>query len=105
MSTIPDEWLTLEGFHRLWHESEAFRKFAEQVYTYLCTMPVGRGVSFERYDGTKLEWCVRTAAAFLLEGNNWRYYELSGNRLVVWHRLREPLVILPRPVSATIRQH
>jgi hypothetical protein len=110
---VPDEWLTLSGFHRLWHESEAFRAFALKAYAYLCTMPVGRGCTFERYEGERLEWCIRTAAAFLLEGDNWRYYELSDDRLTVWHKHKEPPLILqkksaksdPTAVTRTKRPH
>lgn len=104
MKKVPPEWLTMEGFHRVWKESEAFREFATKVYTYLCTMPVGRGVTFERYEGQKLEWCVRTAAAFMLEGHNWRYYELSDDYLTVWHKRKEPHTVLPKPVNPLLTQ-
>ena len=43
---IPDEWLTTQGFSRLYREGgDAFRTFARQVYDYLETMRPGRSVT------------------------------------------------------------
>lgn len=94
--TYPDEWLTPEGFHRLYHEGgEPFRTFARQVYDYLETMHPGRSVTFRRYQGSpKLEWCVRTAAIFLLSGNHWREYDLMDDRLTIRRRPK------PRPTHS-----
>lgn len=88
---IPDEWLTPQGFSRLYREGgEAFRTFARQVYDYLETMRPGRSVTFRRYQGSpKLEWCVRTAAIFLLAADHWRNYDLMDDRITI-RRHRTP---------------
>ena len=96
MPPIPDEWLTPQGFSRLYREGgETFRTFARQVYDYLETMHPGRSVTFRRYQGSpKLEWCVRTAAIFLLSGNHWREYDLMDDRLTIRRRPK------PRPTHS-----
>nr|DAW09914.1 MAG TPA: hypothetical protein [Caudoviricetes sp.] len=84
-TTIPDEWLTPQGFSRLYREGgETFRTFARQVYDYLETMHPGRSVTFRRYQGSpKLEWCVRTAALFLLTADHWLHYDLMDDRITI----------------------
>lgn len=91
LPTIPDEWLTPQGFSRLYREGgETFRTFARQVYDYLETMHPGRSVTFRRYQGSpKLEWCVRTAAIFLLTADHWRNYDLMDDRITI-RRHRTP---------------
>ena len=107
---IPDEWLTPQGFSRLYREGgETFRTFARQVYDYLETMHPGRSVTFRRYQGSpKLEWCVRTAAIFLLTADHWRQYDLMDDRITI-RRHRTPPTRTPPPnthyrPTATISQ-
>lgn len=110
LTPIPDEWLTPQGFSRLYREGgETFRTFARQVYDYLETMRPGRSVTFRRYQGTpKLEWCVRTAAIFLLAADHWRQYDLMDDRITIRrHRTPHPHTTPPsthyRP-TATISE-
>ena len=110
LPTIPDEWLTPQGFSRLYREGcETFRTFARQVYDYLETMRPGRSVTFRRYQGSpKLEWCVRTAAIFLLAADHWRNYDLMDDRITIRRHRTPPTRPTPtnthyRP-TATISQ-
>lgn len=85
---IEREWLTVRGFNRLWRENEEFRAFARQVYHYLETMRPGRVVTFRRYSGRKLEWCIRTAGAFLSESiHRWDWW--IGDDYLSVHRSAE----------------
>lgn len=80
---LPSEWLTLDGFNRMMREDPAAVAFARKVYGYLERMHPGRACTFVRYVRPQLEWCVRTAAAFILEGGHWREYSLSDDLLTV----------------------
>lgn len=110
---IDREWLTVRGFNRLWRENEEFRAFARQVYHYLETMRPGRVVTFRRYSGRKLEWCIRTAGAFLSESiHRWDWW--IGDDYLSVHRSAEhfdPKADPPerktttRSNTVTVRQH
>ena len=83
---IPLSWLEVSGFRHLYRTDEHFRAFAAQLIDYLYGLRVGHSVTFRRYTGKKLEWCIRCAAAFLTESDNWKYYELTDDRLTITHR-------------------
>lgn len=99
---IDREWLTVRGFNRLWSEDEEFRAFARQVYHYLDSMRPGRVVTFRRYTGKKLEWCIRTAGAFLSESiHRWDWW--IGDDYLSVHRAAEhfsPVISAPERNSA-----
>ena len=87
---IPTEWLTLQGYAALWHRDPQFRHFSNQLIGYLYRLRPHHSVTYRRYTGQKLEWCIRATAAFLLEGDNWQHYELSDDRLTITHRWCRP---------------
>lgn len=84
--TVPLTWLEVSGFRHLYRTDEHFRLFSAQLIDYLYGLRVGHSVTFRRYTGQKLEWCIRASAAFLLEGDNWKYYELTDDHLTITHR-------------------
>lgn len=55
-------------------------------------MPPGRSVTFRRYEGERLEWCIAAAAVYLLEADHWREYQLMDDKLTI-HRLRRPVKV------------
>ena len=61
---------SMSEFTALWNSGERFQKFAEQVYRYLERMKPGTVLVLERYSGEQLEWIIKTACVFILEGNN-----------------------------------
>lgn len=72
------------GFRPLWRDGpEAFKTFARQMYAYLDEMRPGRSVTFRRYEGEKLRWAIATAAAYLLEGDHWKTYQLMDDYLTI----------------------
>ena len=78
-------------FRHLWLKGpEEFRTFARQMHDYLYNMTPGRSETFRRYEGERLEWCIAAAAAFLVEGEHWREYQLMDDKLTI-HRLRRPV--------------
>lgn len=62
---------------------DAAAAFARKVYGYLERMRPGRACTFARYGMPQLEWCIRTTAAFILEGVHWKEYTLSDDCLTV----------------------
>lgn len=110
---IDQEWLTVSGFNRLWRADEQFREFARQVYNYLENMRPGRVVTFRRYSGQKLEWCIRTASTFLLESiHRWDWW--IGDDFMSVHRSAvhfdptetpHPSRKAPKTCTVTIHQH
>lgn len=56
-----------------------FYDFAIKVYDYFETMIPGRSVSFEKYQGEKLEWVVKVACLFVTTNNHFYEYELSDD--------------------------
>ena len=56
-----------------------FYDFAIKVYDYFETMIPGRSVSFEKYQGKKLEWVVKVACLFVTTNNHFYEYELSDD--------------------------
>lgn len=83
---VPSEWLTVEGFNELFRTDPGFATFARNVYDYLDRMRMGRIVSFSKYEGKKLEWCIRTAAAYICEGDHWIDYTFGDDFLSVHKR-------------------
>ena len=65
---------SMSEFTALWNSGEKFRKFAEQVYRYLERMKPGTVLALERYSGEQLEWIIKTACVFILEGDNYLEY-------------------------------
>lgn len=98
-TTVPSEWLTVEGFNELFRTDPEFASFARNVYDYLDRMRMGRIVSFSKYEGKELEWCIRTAAAFICEGDHWADYTFGDDFLSV-HKRRRPW----SPTLAMIRR-
>ncbi len=82
-TAVRTDWLALDGFRRMVNASSAARAFAHKVYGYLDRMAPGRSCTFARYGLPQLEWCVRTAVAFILEGEHWREYSLSEDCLTI----------------------
>ena len=80
----------MSEFTDLWNSGERFRKFAEQVYRYLDQMKPGTTLVLERYSGEQLEWIVKTACIFILEGNNGLEYEFNEDYTAVVHRYVSP---------------
>jgi hypothetical protein len=85
---FPSEWFTVEGFNALFRTDPEFAAFARQVYLYLDRMHGGYVVSFAKYEGKKLEWCIRTAAAYICEGDHWERYSF-GDDMVSVHKARD----------------
>lgn len=77
---------SMTEFTALWNSGEKFRNFAEQVYHYLWRMKPGTVLILERYSGERLEWIIKTACVFILEGNNWIEYEFNEDYTAVIHR-------------------
>lgn len=73
-------------FNRLFRCNKKFHDFAKQVYSYLDAMKPGRVLRLNKYSGEKLEWIVRTACAFICEGNHWIDFEFSSDYMAV-HRI------------------
>ena len=65
---------SMSEFTALWNSGERFRRFAEQVYRYLERMKPGTVLVLERYSGEQLEWIIKTACVFILEGDNLYLY-------------------------------
>ena len=80
----------MSEFTTLWNSGEKFRKFAEQVYRYLERMKPGTVLVLERYSGEQLEWIIKTACVFILEGNNGLEYEFNDDYTAVVHRRVDP---------------
>ena len=81
---------SMSEFTALWNSGERFRKFAEQVYRYLERMKPGTVLVLERYSGEQLEWIIKTACVFILEGNNSLEYEFNEDYTAVVHRHVDP---------------
>ncbi len=77
---------SMSEFTALWNSGERFRKFAEQVYRYLERMKPGTVLALERYSGEQLEWIIKTACVFILEGDNYLEYEFNEDYTAVVHR-------------------
>ena len=73
---------SMSEFTALWNSGEKFQKFAEQVYRYLERM--------KPYSGEQLEWIIKTACVFILEGNNGLEYEFNEDYTAVVHRHVDP---------------
>ena len=96
---------SMSEFTALWNSGERFQKFAEQVYRYLERMKPGTVLVLERYSGEQLEWIIKTACVFILEGNNSLEYEFNEDYTAVVHRHVDPDVkkwILSVSVSAIL---
>ena len=81
---------SMSEFTALWNSGEKFRKFAEQVYRYLERMKPGTILALERYSGEQLEWIIKTACVFILEGDNYLEYEFNEDYTAVVHRYIPP---------------
>lgn len=81
---------SMSEFTALWNSGERFRKFAEQVYRYLERMKPGTVLMLERYSGEQLEWIIKTACVFILEGDNSLEYEFNEDYTAVVHRYVPP---------------
>lgn len=81
---------SMSEFTALWNSGERFRKFAEQVYRYLERMKPGTVLALERYSGEQLEWIIKTACVFILEGDNYLEYEFNEDYTAVVHRYIPP---------------
>lgn len=95
----PLEWLNPStGFRPLWTGGGVeFQQFARQLYDYLDQMPRGRSVTFRRYTGRRLQWCIATAAAYLHEGTHWLEFQLMDDYLTIRR--------LPRPAKLPHHRH
>ena len=80
----------MSDFTSLCNFCELFRKFAEQVYRYLERMKPGTVLVLERYSGEQLEWIIKTACVFILEGNNGLEYEFNEDYTAVVRRYVPP---------------
>ena len=80
----------MSEFTALWISGERFRKFAGQVYRYLERMKPGTVLMLERYSGEQLEWIIKTACVFILEGDNSLEYEFNEDYTAVVHRYVPP---------------
>lgn len=60
------------------------------MYDYLDRMRPGRAVTFRRYTGERLEWCLLTAATFFLEGDHWREFRFSDDFLTLYREKQRP---------------
>ena len=81
---------SMSEFTALWNSGERFRTFAEQVYRYLERMKPGTVLMLERYSGEQLEWIIKTACVFILEGDNSLEYEFNEDYTAVVHRHVDP---------------
>ena len=81
---------SMSEFTALWNSGERFQKFAEQVYRYLERMKPGTVLVLERYSGEQLEWIIKTACVFILEGDNSLEYEFNEDYTAVVHRYVDP---------------
>lgn len=77
-------------FSTLWNTDERFRVFSEQVYRYLDRMKPDTVLVLDRYSGEKLEWIIKTACIFILEGYNGLEYEFNENYTAIIHRYLNP---------------
>lgn len=84
---------SMSEFTALWNSGDRFRKFSEQVYRYLERMKPGTALVLDRYSGEQLEWIIKTACVFILEGNNALEYEFNEDYTAVVHRHVDPEVI------------
>lgn len=76
----------MSEFNELWNSNKKFQNFAEQVYRYLEKMKPGTTLVLERYSGEQLEWIIKTACVFILEGDHWIDYEFDDNYTAVIHK-------------------
>lgn len=81
---------SMSEFTALWNSGESFRSFSEQVYRYLERMKPGTVLVLERYSGMKLEWIIKTACVFILEGYNGLEYEFNEDYTAIVHRYLAP---------------
>ena len=51
---------------------------------------VGTVLALERYSGEQLEWIIKTACVFILEGDNYLEYEFNEDYTAVVHRYIPP---------------
>ena len=84
---------SMSEFTALWNSGERFRQFAGQVYSYLWRMKPGTTLVLERYSGEQLEWIIKTACVFILEGSNGLEYEFNEDYTAIIHRHVDPDVI------------
>ena len=80
----------MSEFTALWNSGEKFQKFAATVNLYLERMKPGTVLALERYSGEQLEWIIKTACVFILEGNNGLEYEFKEDYTAVVHRHVDP---------------
>lgn len=82
----------MSEFTELWNSGERFRNFAEQVYRYLEQMKPGTTLVLDNYSGEQLEWIIKTACVFILEGDHGFDYEFNDNYTAIVHKYIDPKI-------------